>query len=275
MAHHHGRHELAELLDLDAEVLHSYLSDVTAWVREQAAGQPGRVLDVGAGTGAGTIALARCFAEAGVVAVDQSPEMQARIRSRAADLGLAGRVSTVRADLDAAWPAIGPVDVAWASNVLHELGRPSRVLADAFAAIRPGGLLAVAEMGAPPRFLPDDLGLGRPGLEARCDAALDELRGAELPYLGADWGPLLTGAGFTGVAGQAFDLGLTAPLPPAAGRYALGSLRRTRGRLDGALDADDLATLDALTAEDGPHSVLHRQDLVIRGTRTLWTGTRP
>ena len=201
--------------------------------------------------------------------------MLARLRAKAADSGLADRVQTMEADLDGAWPVIEAVDLTWSSMALHHLADPGRGLAEIFAVLRPGGLLAVAEMTTWLRFLPDDIGLGRPGLEARCDAALDELRGAELPYLGADWGPLLTGAGFTGVAGQAFDLGLAAPLPPAAGRYALGSLRRTRGRLDGALDADDLATLDALTAEDGPHSVLHRQDLVIRGTRTLWTGTRP
>jgi SAM-dependent methyltransferase len=181
MEHDHGRHQLAELLDRDAEVLHSYLSDVTAWVRQHAAGQPRRVLDLGAGTGTGTIALARCFAAADVIAVDQSADMLARIRCRAGDLGLAGRVITVQADLDRAWPAIEPVDVAWASNVLHELASPRRVLADAFAALRPGGLLAVAELGAPPRFLPDDLGLGRPGLEARCHAALEHEAAAREP----------------------------------------------------------------------------------------------
>ena len=277
--HHAGDHDeavLAELLDLDAEVLQAYLSAVLERVHELAANRPvRRILDLGSGTGSGAFALARRFPGAEVIAVDQSAGMLARLRSKAAGSGLADRVQTMEADLDGAWPVIEAVDLTWSSMALHHLADPGRGLAEIFAVLRPGGLLAVAEMTTWLRFLPDDIGLGRPGLEARCDAALDELRGAELPYLGADWGPLLTGAGFTGVAGQAFDLGLTAPLPPAAGRYALGSLRRTRGRLDGALDADDLATLDALTAEDGPHSVLHRQDLVIRGTRTLWTGTRP
>lgn len=276
--HHAGDDEafLAELLDLDAEVLQAYLSAAVERVHELAAADPvRRILDLGSGTGTGTLALARRFPGAEVIAVDQSAGMLARLRSKAADSGLADRVQTMEADLDGAWPAIGAVDLVWSSMAMHHLADPARGLAEIFAVLRPGGLLAAAELTTSLCFLPDDVGLGRPGLEARCDAALDELRGAELPYLGADWGPLLTGAGFTGVTGQAFDLSPAAPLPPAAGRYALGSLRRARGRLDGTLAADDLATLDVLTAEDGPHSVLHRQDLAIRGTRTLWTGTRP
>lgn len=281
--HHHAGHDhggdedqaiLAELLDLDAEVLQSYLLAAIDRVHELA-GDVGRILDLGSGTGTGTLALARRFPDAEVIAIDQSAEMLARVQAKASAAGVAGRVRTLEANLDEAWPAIDTVDLAWSSMALHHLADPARGLAEIFGLLRPGGLLAVAELTDSLRFLPDDIGLGRPGLEARCDAALDELRGAELPYLGADWTPLLTGAGFTEVTGQAFDLSLITPLPPAAARYAFLWLRRIRDRLDGALAADDLATLDALTAEDGGQSILTRQDLAIRGTRTLWTGTRP
>jgi SAM-dependent methyltransferase len=275
MEHHHNSPQLAELLDLDAEVLHAYLSDVTAWVRQHAAGPPRRVLDLGAGTGTGTIALARCFAGADVIAVDQSAEMLACIRSRAGDLGLAGRVATVQADLDRAWPDTGPVDVVWASNALHELTRPDRVLADVFAAVRPGGLLAVAEFGAWPRFLPDDLGLGRPGLEARCHAAVEsEAAGPPTPH-GTDWGPRLAEAGFAPVVRRTFEIDLRPPLPAAAGRYARAYLQRIRPVLDGRLDAGDLAALDTLIDSDGPAGLLRRGDLRVRSTRTAWIARRP
>jgi SAM-dependent methyltransferase len=275
MEHHHDRHQLAELLDLDAEVLHSYLSDVTVWVRQHAAVEPRRVLDLGAGTGTGTTALARCFAGADVIAVDQSADMLARVRSRAAGLGLAGRVTTVQADLDGDWPATGPADVAWASNVLHELARPDRFLADAFAAVRPGGLLAVAEFGAWPRFLPDDLGLGRPGLEARCHAALEsEAAGPPTPH-GTDWAPRLAEAGFGPVTQRTFTIDLTPPGPPAAGRYARAYLQRIRPALDGRLDAGDRAALDTLIGSDGPDGLLRRADLRVRTTRTAWLARRP
>ena len=280
--HHHHDHQhpgdesdeaaLAELVDLDAAVLHSYLSDVIGWVGELAGGQPRRILDLGTGTGTGAVALARRFAGADVIAVDVSAPMLDRLRVKAGELGLAGRIQAVQADLDAEWPATGPVDLAWASNSMHHMKDPDQVLAWVFAALRPGGLLAVAEMDSFPRFLPDDIG---PGLEARLQAALAEARASELPHLHSDWGPRLTAAGFIIEARRTFDIDLRAPLPALAGRYAQASLMRLRSGLDGCLSASDLATLGPLLDSDGPGSVLRRDDLVIRTARTAWAARRP
>jgi predicted O-methyltransferase YrrM len=75
--HHHHQHgpaaepdeaAMAELLDLDAEVLHSYLSEVTACIDALAAEPPHRILDLGSGTGTGALALARRFPGAGIIA---------------------------------------------------------------------------------------------------------------------------------------------------------------------------------------------------------------
>ena len=145
---------MAELLDLDAEVLHSYLSEVTAWVHDLAAGGlHQRILDLGSGTGAGALALAQRFEGAEVIAVDKSAYLLARLGGKARDLGVAGRVRAVEADLDAAWPVLGPVDLAWASSSLHHMADPDRALGEIFAAVRPGGLLAVTEIDSFPRFL--------------------------------------------------------------------------------------------------------------------------
>ena len=266
---------MADMLDLDGEVLHVYLAEAMAWVRQAAAGRPvRRILDVGCGTGNGALALAQHFPGAEVIAVDESADLLAWLRAKARDRGLEDRVQTVEADLDQAWPAVGPVDLTWTSMALHHLADPDRALREIFAATRPGGLVALAESTAPMRFLPDDIGLGRPGLEARAQAAVAEHHSGTMPYLGADWGPLVARAGFTAVAERAFGIDLGAPLPAAAGRYAQAFLRRVRGHLDGALAADDLATLDVLIGDDGPGSVLRRQDLAIRNTRTIWTATR-
>jgi hypothetical protein len=152
---------------------------------------------------------------------------------------------------------------------------PDRVLAGVFAALRPGGLLVVAEIVSFPLFLPDDLGLGRPGLEARCHAVLDERQAVELPHRGSDWGPRLSRAGFTIEAERPFVIDLSAPLPTASGRYAQASLRRIRSALDGRMSADDLAVLDTLIDSDGPDGVLQRRDLAVRTARTVWAARRP
>jgi SAM-dependent methyltransferase len=267
---------MAELLDLDAEVLHSYLSEVTALIQELAAELlPRRILDLGSGTGTGAFALLQRFEQADVIALDISAQLLHRLTGKARDLGVADRVRTVQADLDVAWPAIDTVDLAWASSSLHHMADPGRVLTRVFAALRPGGLLAVIEMDSFPRFLPDDLGLGRPGLEARCHVDVAERHADEVPHLGSDWGPRLSQAGFTIEAERLFAIDLTAPLPASAGRYAQATLRRIRSSLDGRISADDLATLDALLDSDGPDSILERDDLTVRTTRTAWVARRP
>ncbi len=88
-------------------------------------------------TGTGTIVLAQRFGAADVIAVDGSEQLPGRILAKAGDLGLAGRIRTIQADLDGAWPAVGTVDVAWAAMFLHHLADPARVPGDLFAAIRP------------------------------------------------------------------------------------------------------------------------------------------
>jgi SAM-dependent methyltransferase len=282
MDNHHHQHDpaaesdwaaMAELLDLDADVLHSYLSEVTAWVYERAAELPRRrILDLGSGTGTGALALVQRFIEADVIALDKSAQLLARGQAKARELGVEDRIRTVQADLDAAWPVIEPVDLVWASSSLHHMADPDRVLTEIFAAIRPGGLLAVAEMDSFPRFLPDDAGLG---LEARCHAALAEGMAEQVPHLGSDWGSRLRKTGFAIEAERTFVIDLKPPLPVSTGRYAQLSLQRIRSSLEGRMSGDDLAALDTLLDSDGPGSVLRRDDLAVRTKRTVWIAKRP
>jgi SAM-dependent methyltransferase len=272
MANHHHHHHstvdtdssaLLEMLDLDGEVLHAYHDELTSWLRELAADQPvHRILDLGSGTGTGTFALLSRFEQADVTAMDVSTAMLERLMAKADELGVADRVHPVEADLDGGWPAIGTFDLAWASASLHHMADPDRVLADIFAALRPGGLLAVAEMDSFPRFLNDEL-------EERCHALLAGDRAEELPHFGADWGPRLRGAGFAIEAERTFAIDLTPPLPEATGRYAQASLRRLRSGLDDRLSAADQAALDTLI--DG---VPHRSDLTVHAARTIWIAKR-
>jgi ubiquinone/menaquinone biosynthesis C-methylase UbiE len=258
--HQHDHEALADVLDLDAEVLHDHLTEVMAWVHERT-GTVTTVLDLGAGTGAGTLALARRFPGATVTAVDVSPQMLQHLRHKAQAAGLADRIHTVEADLDQD-PVKHPADLVWAANSLHHLTDPVGTLRELRAAINPGGHLAALEMDAFPRFLPGD------ELETRCHAAIIEARATDMPHLGADWGPLLRAAGFTVQDQHRFEIDLRPPLPEATGRYAQTTLRRLRHGLEATLSPQDLAALEALA------EVVHeRPDLTVQAKRTVWIAT--
>ncbi|MET0446772.1 MAG: class I SAM-dependent methyltransferase, partial [Aeromicrobium sp.] len=119
--HDHHDHGLADLLDLDADVLADALRSIHADIARLSDSPVRTILDLGAGTGTGTFGLLRHFPEARATAVDASDEMLEHLTGRAADLGVADRVTTLRADLDEIVPALEPVDLAWASASLHHL----------------------------------------------------------------------------------------------------------------------------------------------------------
>ena len=280
---HGGEAALTELLDLEGEVLRTYLDDLTGWIAAAAQPPVRRIVDLGSGTGTGTFALLRRFPEAHVTAVDLDPERLARLTHRAGELGLADRIDTAPADLDQPWPELGPAgqeagqgtDLVWTSMALHHVADPGQVLERIFGLLRPGGSLAIAEtnpLASFPRFLPAGAGAG---VEDRLHDLLAGRLAEQVPEMSADWTPRLTAAGFTVAAERVFDVALTAPLPAAAGRYAQLSLDRLRTGLADQLDPADLKTLDALVAGDGPDSVRHRDDLTVRATRLTWLARRP
>lgn len=279
-AHHHGHHHndsdeagLAALLDLDGEVLRGYWSDALDWV-QQAAPDARRIVDLGAGTGVGAVALAQRYPDAEVFALDSSADMLGRIRHKARHLGLYDRIRTVEADLDEAWPDVADVGLTWASKSLHHLADPDRVLAALLAATAPGGVLAVAEFDEQLRFLPDDLGFGSAGLEVRCLDLLAEEHAHSLPEIGSDWAARLAAAGFEGVTERRFAIQVNPPLPPAGVEYAQRWLERLRDGLSDRLADDDRHALDTLLDSVGPHSLRRRDDLRISGSRVVILGRR-
>src|SRR3954453_16551145 len=88
--HHHGGGDshaaddvMMELLDLDAVVVHAFWDEVLTWVRRATgSASPRRIVDLGGGTGVGSIALANVFPDAEIVAVDSSARMLERLRAR-------------------------------------------------------------------------------------------------------------------------------------------------------------------------------------------------
>lgn len=262
----HSTSHMADMLNLDAEVLSEHHHEMITWVVAQTPADP-RIIDLGAGTGAGTLSLARHLPAATVTAVDMDEELLAHLRHRARSLGVAERIRTVQADLDQPWPDLGLADLIWASASLHHVAEPAQALARAVTALRPGGVIAVTELDSFPRFLTDPAGSA---LENRCHQELARVRRQRGLHMDEDWGARLTEAGFAVEATRRFDIVLPPPLPPAAGRYAQVSFQHMRHGLEDRLSAEDLAALDKIAT-----GVAERTDLTVRTVRTAWLARRP
>ena len=267
MAHEH----LADLLDLDAEVLSDYHRDVAEWVSANLP-ERARVIDVGAGTGTGTLALARQLPDAEVIALDVDEQMLKHIQDKARAAGLADRIRTVQADLDQAWPDdLKPADLVWAANSLHHMGDPARAVAQIYQMLRPGGLLAVTELESFPRFLTDPAGAA---LEERIHTAMARGRDEAGMHMHEDWPARFAEAGFAVESERRFVIALQpppdSPMAASVTRYAIVTLCRSRHGLQDKLSAGDIAELDALAP-----ALSARDDLTVRTSRTVWLARKP
>ncbi|NGO69987.1 class I SAM-dependent methyltransferase [Streptomyces boncukensis] len=270
---HHGERGQAEILDLDAEVLAEHTASITAWLPLKS--EPRRIVDLGCGTGAGTFALLERFPDAHVTAVDTSAGHLQLLREKACARGTERRVRTVQADLDSdSWPDLGTPDLVWASASMHHMADPDRALTGVRELLAPGGLFAIVELAGFPRFLPPGAPESRPGLEERAHAATDSFHAEHVPHRGADWGPMLTAAGFTVEGERTVTVTIEGGRSEAVGRYAYGSLQRVRGAAAPALSPEDLAALDELLDISSPTSLLRREDLAVRTERTVWAARR-
>ncbi|GHG35918.1 class I SAM-dependent methyltransferase [Streptomyces zaomyceticus] len=258
--------------ELEAELHAGFLAEAAHWLHglfgpaDRATAAVGRILDVGSGPGVASRALADAFPRARVVAGDRAAARLARAGARAAEHGLAGRITTQRAERPEEFARSGPVDLIWTGNVCRHLGDQQAAVRSLASALRPGGLLAVAERGLPPRFLPRDIGIGRPGLQARLDAAVEEqvtARRSRLPGATSvveDWPCLLASAGLVPAGSRTFLIEFPAPLDVPARRHLHTRLHGLLTDLGERLDLVDRLTVEQLLDGDSCTGVLWRPD---------------
>lgn len=262
--------EYADQLERQGEVSVGVVRGAVAWLRPRLPATVTRVLDVGSGPGVASAVLAEAFPEAEVVAVDGTAHLLERARARGG-----GRVTTRLAELPGDIDSLPDADLVWASRVVHHVGDQQAALTALARRLRPGGLLAISEGGLPHRFLPRDIGIGRPGLQARMDAAQEEwfaAMRAGLPDATAtveDWPALLTRAGLTEPATRSFLTEQRPPLAAATREMLHGHLSRFRDTLADALDAEDRATLEKLLDPDAPTGIRHRPDAFYLAVTTV------
>ncbi|MBT1090740.1 class I SAM-dependent methyltransferase [Streptomyces chartreusis] len=283
--HHHDHTdvdwaEMGPMLETQAELFLPLYEHAMAWLGKRQT-EPGLIVDVGSGPGVVSCLLADTFPGARIVAVDGSEPLLERAQARAERLGVADRFGTLAGELpDVLGELDYPADLLWAGRSLHHLGDQRAALAAFGDRLAAGGTLALQEGGLPTRFLPRDIGFGRPGLQARLDVLETEwfarMR-ADLPGSVAeteDWPALITAAGLRPTGTRTFLLDLPAPTTDRARAYAADVLTRTRDGVGDRLDAEDRATLDRLLDPDDKASVHHRPDLFVLAAQTVYTAVR-
>ncbi|MEU0370198.1 class I SAM-dependent methyltransferase [Streptomyces sp. NPDC006283] len=283
--HHDSTHidwdELGPLLERGAEVQSPLYRQATDWLRELVpAGGVRRILDIGSGPGVITGLLAEAFPYAEVVAVDGTEPLLERAAARAARAGQGDRVRTRTAELPDDMADLGEADLIWAGGFVHHLGDQRAALGTLGRLLRPGGLIAVLEGGLPARHLPRDIGIGRPGLESRVGAAVEDwfarMR-AELP--GAkdeveDWRALLAASGLTPSGTRSFLLDVPAPVPMSVREQLVSAFAWQRRLVEGLLPDDDIAVLDRLLDPEDAEGLLRRADAHLLTARTVFTARR-
>jgi ubiquinone/menaquinone biosynthesis C-methylase UbiE len=110
---------------------------------------PLQILDLGAGTAQIPIELARRRAQLRITAVDAAPSMLALARTNIASANLPHRIDPILADAkhlpfaDNSFPAV------ISNSILHHIGDPQSVVAEAVRVTRARGLLFHRDLGRP------------------------------------------------------------------------------------------------------------------------------
>ena len=106
--------------------------------------RPLKIADIGCGTGASTILLAKEL-DADIIAVDFLPEFLDELQSRAKKHGVADRITTLSCSMGALPFKAGDFDVIWSEGAVYNLGFEAGVSAWS-RFLKPGGKLIVSEI---------------------------------------------------------------------------------------------------------------------------------
>lgn len=271
----------ADAIQRTGHVWQPWLQEALGWLADLHPGPVRRVMDVGSGPGVATSAIAQAFPEATIVALDPVAGFIERVREQGIELGLPPeRVETHVGDLEHRLPALEPAELVWSRGVVHHLPEPVAGLRRLGDALSPGGLLAVAEGGLAPRYLPGGYGVGAPSFVLRLEATLSDYfrqRWDLVPAAvggAADWPEMIRQAGLIPLRTRTFLLERRAPLDPEVREDVVAHMHRVRDLIGDRLSAQDGDALDILLDQRDQRSMAQRPDLFVLAAQTVHVASR-
>lgn len=141
-----------------------FRADLGGWLaalpdrQQRLAAGPARVLDLGCGAGASTVAIAELFPQVQVHGVDLDAASVAEARERAASHRLADRVTFAQADAATLAGSEDRYELVCVFEALHDMADPVAVLRTVRGLLAPGGAVLVGDERVAERFsAPGDL----------------------------------------------------------------------------------------------------------------------
>ena len=277
--HGHGHHtyDRSNLLRSDAFYTATYMQ-IIGWLNVR----PGTAaFEAGSGAGGFTQLLAEAVGPGGTMAaLDVTPELLQTVRERMDDSPFKERMSYHEGDIQHLPFEDYQFDLVWSSRTIHHLPDQRAGVRELRRMLKPGGRFALREGGLHPHFLPDDLGIGEPGLEVRLELAFQRwfqsrVRGGEgavrYPY---GWTQLLRDAGLVNVSAKTFLLELLPPFTSLQVEYMTGLLERwvTNDERRSFISDEDADLIRQIIDIECPHYAFHRQDLHYLEGVTVYVG---
>jgi ubiquinone/menaquinone biosynthesis C-methylase UbiE len=103
------------------------------------------VLDIGAGTGRFSLAIAKKLSSGKVICLDLSEEMLQYLEKKAEKASLQERIQILKGEASSSGLGNESVDLVMSNSVFHELSSPEAVLAEILRVLIPGGWVMITD----------------------------------------------------------------------------------------------------------------------------------
>jgi ubiquinone/menaquinone biosynthesis C-methylase UbiE len=103
------------------------------------------VLDIGAGTGRFSLAIAKKLSTGKIICLDLSEEMLLHLQRKAEKEGLKDRIQILKGEASTSGLENESVDLAMSNSVFHELSSPEAVLKEMLRVLKPSGWITIID----------------------------------------------------------------------------------------------------------------------------------